>query len=423
MPRVDYAAVVATVQATRSCAAASQKHGITVRRVEQILAKMGVPTPAGLGGDPRAAVLGLPSRPPMPMPMLCMLLINEVTLKGHSVGRDRLYDTVQANNPAYHVSRRRVAYVLFMLWPVQYAARMQAANRRLLRGTYHAPYPGYSLHIDANCKLQEYGVYVAGSQDGCSRKILSLVCTTDLLMHTVYNKVFVAAVNEYGFLPDATISDKGSENLLFSFVSHHLRILHHLSNGSGPHLQRAAHRFVPSTRNKIERYWHEVNLRVNLPLKLVFLYMENNLQILDVGQAHHVGALQALCKPLMQFALDELKHSWNVHRVRARRNPGRPNDLWARGGHPGGNPILPPGYDAKAEYERANNVVVATEPDWAAQRDPLYHQSQAKRDARQQAVIGIWTAGGGVPAVWADIMHQGGATLFIPSYREYLRHV
>tara|TARA_B110001452_G_C15236665_1_gene428177 strand:- start:1489 stop:2814 length:1326 start_codon:yes stop_codon:yes gene_type:complete len=422
-PTVDYAAVVATVQATNSVNAAATQHSITPQRVWQILAQQGVPPPVGHGGDPLATALGLPARPKMPVQMLALMLIAEVTLKGHTVGYSRLYDTIQAKSPAFHVSRRHVSYVMFLLWPLQYIQRMGLAIRRLLRGKYRAPYPGYSLHIDANSKLQEYGLHVGGSQDGHSRRILSLVCLTDLLAITVYTEVFLAAVMVYGFLPDATISDKGSENLIFSFVCHHLRILHTLSNGVAQHLQRAAHRFVPSTRNKIERFWHEVNLRVNLPLKLIFLDMENRLQILDVGQAHHIGAIQALCKPLMQFALDELKDSWNVHRVNARHNAGRPNFLWHRTSHPGGNPTVPNGYDGAAEYESANQVAVTRQPAWVAQRDPLFHQSPAKRAARQQAVLTIWNAGGGVPGVWADILHQGGAMLFIPSYREYLRHV
>ena len=69
---------------------------------------------------------------------------------------------------------------------------------------------------------------------------------------------------------------------------------------------RRVHRFVPSTRNKIERLWGEVNVRVNLPLKLVFVHMEWN-NILDVGNQHHIGAIQAFGRPLLQHRLDLFK--------------------------------------------------------------------------------------------------------------------
>ena len=62
--------------------------------------------------------------------------------------------------------------------------------------------------------------------------------------------------------------------------------------------QRARHRFMPSTRNRIERFWAEVNLCVNLPVKLMLVSMEQ-LNILDVGNVHHIGAVQSLLKPVI----------------------------------------------------------------------------------------------------------------------------
>ena len=92
---------------------------------------------------------------------------------------------------------------------------------------------------------------------------------------------------------------------------------------------RRVHRFVPSTRNKIERLWGEVNVRVNLPLKLVFVHMEWN-NILDVGNQHHIGAIQAFGRPLLQHRLDLFKQSYNIHHVRPSRGSegGKPVDLW-----------------------------------------------------------------------------------------------
>ena len=86
-------------------------------------------------------------------------------------------------------------------------------------------------------------------------------------MLTVYTVAFVPAVRVLGCLPDQTITDKGSETLLLAFVCHHVFNLFRLANGLVQPAMRRVHRFVPSTRNKIERLWGEVNVRVNLPFE------------------------------------------------------------------------------------------------------------------------------------------------------------
>ena len=64
-------------------------------------------------------------------------------------------------------------------------------------------------------------------------------------------------------------------------------------------------------------------------LKLVFVRMEWN-NILDVDNQHHIGAIQALGRPLLQHGLDLFKQSYNIHHVRPSRGSegGKPVDLW-----------------------------------------------------------------------------------------------
>ena len=190
--------------------------------------------------------------------------------------------------------------------------------------------------------------------------------------------------------------------------------------------QRARHRFVPSTRNRIERFWAEVNLRVNLPVKLMLVSMEQ-LNILDVGNVNHIGAVQSLLKPVMQHALDMLKNTYNSHYVRSSRgHGGRPNQLWHQYPHPGGNPTLPQGYDAVAEYESANpGKTVTRRPAWVAERDPISKDQaklKAKRLTRHQAILNIWGPDATRVARQADIQHNSGRALFIPAFLEFLRH-
>jgi hypothetical protein len=185
--------------------------------------------------------------------------------------------------------------------------------------------------------------------------------------------------------------------------------------------QRARHRFVPSTRNRIERFWAEVNLCVNLPVKLMLVSMEQ-LNILDVGNVHHIGAVQSLLKPVMQHALDMLKDTYNSHYVRSSRgHGGRPNQLWHQYPHPGGNPTLPQGYDTVAEYESANpGKTVTRRPAWVAERDP--HLQRPSEEAHPPPSNPEHMGPRRDARVWPDIQHNSGRALFIPAFLEFLRH-
>jgi len=204
---------------------------------------------------------------------------------------------------------------------------------------------------------------------------------------------------------------------MFAFVCHHLHATAAFARGVLP-AGRVPHRFVPSTRNRIERMWAEVNLRVNLAMKLVLLTMERNGE-LDIGIAHHIGALQVLLPPVLQHACDILVVSYNrAHHRSARGHGGRPDSLWQQFPPPAGSRLtIPPGYDAVAEYEQANNKTVEVRPRWVALRDPFFGQ-QNKQVQRLNMVMQMW---GSVADAWHDIQHQGGRQLFIPSFRAFLQ--
>jgi hypothetical protein len=99
------------------------------------------------------------------------------------------------------------------------------------------------------------------------------------------------------------------------------------------------------------------------------------------------------------------------------RNKGRPCDLRRTRAHPGPRVPLPVGIDFVAEYERAHNVVLPREPEWAAARDPL-HAQPVRQAARASAIMALW---GSVEECWTDIVHNTGRARFIPSYLLYLR--
>ena len=137
----------------------------------------------------------------------------------------------------------------------------------------------------------------------------------------------------------------------------------------------------------------QVNVKVNLPLKLVLVYMEHVLRILDRNIPTHLGAVQALGVVVLQHADDQLRALWDVHTVRsATRQIGRPCDLRANQPHPGGRRQLNPGTDYVALYEGATGHMLRREPSWAAARDLLYGQP-VRQAARSAAVMAKWPSG------------------------------
>ena len=64
-------------------------------------------------------------------------------------------------------------------------------------------------------------------------------------------------------------------------------------------------------------------------------------------------------------------------------------------------------------------MTVTRQPTWAASRDPIF-TDVAKRQARDAAIQNLWV--GGLPAVWADIVHNKGHAFFIPAWVEFLKH-
>ena len=178
------------------------------------------------------------------------------------------------------------------------------------------------------------------------------------------------------------------------------------------------HRFLPSTRQSIvESRNNQLNDNINLKAKLVLVYMEEVLHILDRTNSHEKGAVQALMSQAMQAGLDGLLRVWDLHPVRtAHRTKGVPWKLREERRYPGVRVPLPANFDMVTSYEAANRKVLRREPTWAAARDPLYGQP-ARRAARAQAVMALW---GSALRAWADIEHNTGRGVFIPSYLLYL---
>ena len=61
---------------------------------------------------------------------------------------------------------------------------------------------------------------------------------------------------------------------------------------------------------RIERFWGQLNVVVNLPMKLMLLKMEGA-GILDMNDHEDIGAIQVLGRIVLQHACDMLRNVWN----------------------------------------------------------------------------------------------------------------
>lgn len=212
---------------SRDTARVAALTGLTRRRVQQVVAA------AGLSGRERLLPLH---------PRFNDIVNFEVTRHGANYGYKMLLGVLKAHHADWRWPREAVQAALRAVDPAASDARRSWCYRRIQRGAYHAPYYMYSTHIDLACKLQEYRIFVAVAIDGRTRFVHSLTALMNKLPVTVYEE-FVAPFLAADALPDQIVTDKGREWYVAAFVC--LLLARRAGRAGG----RAAHRFVPSTRN------------------------------------------------------------------------------------------------------------------------------------------------------------------------------
>ena len=145
----------------------------------------------------------------------------------------------------------------------------------------------------------------------------------------------------------------------------------------------------------MERFNYEINVRVLIAVRGAIFRLES-LQRLDKTNHAHVGAIQYLARPLMQYGCDLLRLAWNQHKRRNLKGKpgtgGRPEELRRSRPHPGGQMQIPNGFDGVFEYEQASGRPLRRIPQTAALRDrcvlavrrdrAYYAHARARRRAR-----------------------------------------
>ena len=151
------------------------------------------------------------------------------------------------------VSQRRVSRALQVVAPVAHQARAQDTLERQNPVPYFAPYFGYKGHFDQNEKIgQNYGCTHVLMIDGCSRLVTgygSMPVRNPIL---IYEFVFRSALCRYGIWDQIN---------LVIFVQQLLSVYRNDES-------RESYKQTRSTKNYVaERFWPEVNMRINYPLK------------------------------------------------------------------------------------------------------------------------------------------------------------
>lgn len=224
---------------------------------------------------------------------------------GHAYGQNFVLGHVRSRlGLQRRVTERQVRVALKHLFPT--GAQWRLANTvHRIRTIYHARSFRRSMHMDLNGKLQEYGVHVGICIDGDSRWVLALVPLRDKLTSTVARQLYIPATLDAGGVPDALVTDHGTETYLPAFI----QSCTIYANPPGPlEPPRDCSPYLATTcwRNiRAERFNVELNKYVLGPLKRVLVAFEND-GIIATAQPLHIACLQDILVPLLEGPLQLL---------------------------------------------------------------------------------------------------------------------
>ena len=193
-----------------------------------------------------------------------------VELYGHGYGRAMMQGSIRSFIGATTgvISQRRVSQSLLRVAPLAYEERTRDIFERTNPIPYYAPYFGYKCHMDQNEKIaQNFGCTHVALIDGCSRMICGYANMPVKNPILIYEFVFRPALVKYGLWNQLRL-DHGLEFVLCIFVQETLKV-YRRSQEKDPWKQTAS-----TQKNVIERFWPEMNSRVNYPIKRAFVQIQ-----------------------------------------------------------------------------------------------------------------------------------------------------
>jgi len=236
-----------------------------------------------------------------------------ISLYGHHYGRALMQGSVRSSLGVTYgaVSQRRISSSLRRLAPEAFDARTRDILQRTNPVPYYAPFFGYKVHMDQNEKIgQRFGCTHVALIDGCSRMICGYASMEIKNPILIYEFVYRPALVKFGLWNQLRV-DHGQEFVLCIFVQDLLKE-HRIFRNKEPWKQTTS-----TENNVIERFWPEVNSRVNYPIKRILNQIVEDFDW-DMSNPVLKYSISWVTIFIADRAARHLIDSWNFHRV-----PGR----------------------------------------------------------------------------------------------------
>ena len=313
----------------------------------------------------------------------------EVESFGHSYGRKTMQGLLASHG--VFASEGRVGRSLLRVAPEAQQLRARTTNRRMNPVPYFASHFGDKLHFDQNEKLGMFGATHVLAIDGYSRKVVGFITIPMKNAVAIYEHLFRPLVLQVGLF-DQLRTDKGTEFCLMLAVQESLG---HLRNN----IAKPPYRQTKLVHNlRAERFWVEINQRVNYPLKAALVYLEESGTV-DMNDQLHRFCVSEVVITVAHAGCMEFINAWNLHRIPGQRG-GVPNVLAYRSAATAQIPPhhLPSVEEAVAGYTEQGGTLTLHSP---FGEDPLSCDPQLV-ERREEL---FWQEHPDLTAVFSEVVH------------------
>ena len=263
---------------------------------------------------------GISRRTPISDCLLTATVRHAVSQVGPYYGRRTIQGLLSARY-GIRVNQTRIGQTLRSVDPEAHRRRTHTARRQFNPVRYTASYFGEKLHFDQNEKLVMYGVTHVLAIDGYSRKIVGFLTIPVKNAVAIYAHLFRPILLSDGIF-DQVRTDHGREFDLVVAVQEALSTLR--SNQERRPFARTRSR----ENLRAERFWVEVNQRVNYPLKACLRSLEHD-EVFDLDDDHQRFSVSWVATQIAYSACELFIDSWNAHRLPG-SSGGIPNVLAQR---------------------------------------------------------------------------------------------
>lgn len=205
------------------------------------------------------------------------------------------------------VGERRIGAALNRVCPVYAAARRCRAAVQTNPLPYRADYFGHRLHLDQNEKLVMYGVVHVAARDGYSGCVVGMTNMPVKNAISIYSDLFMPILRTHG-LWDQVRVDCGREFALA--LAAQAALADHRTDVS----RRAILQSTSTTNHIIERWWVEVNQRVNYPLKRELNSVAQT-ELVNMEDEDSRFFVSSVASALAGRATIHAMDSWNDHTI------------------------------------------------------------------------------------------------------------